>query len=128
MDTDALFLGLDSSTQALKASLLDADLRVLAELEVRFDSDLAHFGTRGGVLYGPDGSGEVFSPVLQPVEALDLLFDRIKDAQWEVGRIRGVSAAGQVCPSPVINPSNMRACTGRKRRPTSCPLWTLPSL
>lgn len=96
MSTDALFLGLDSSTQALKASLLDADLRVLSELEVRFDNDLAHFGTKGGVLKGPHGSGEVFSPVMQPVEALDLLCERIKQAGWDVGRIRAISAAGQV--------------------------------
>lgn len=92
---DALFLGLDSSTQALKASLLSSDLSVVAELEVRFDADLAHFGTRGGVLHGPEGSGEVFSPVLQPVEALDLLCERMKAAQWDLSRIRAISAAGQ---------------------------------
>lgn len=90
-----LFLGLDSSTQALKASLLSPTLEVVAELEVRFDSDLSHFGTKGGVLHGPQGSGEVFSPVLQPVEAIDLLFERIKAAGWDVGRVRGVAAAGQ---------------------------------
>lgn len=95
-DTAPLFLGLDSSTQALKASLLSASLRVLSELEVRFDTDLAHFDTRGGVLHGPEGSGEVFSPVTQPVEALDMLCERIKAAGWDVSRIRGISAAGQV--------------------------------
>ncbi|CAK9782741.1 putative xylulokinase [Cutaneotrichosporon oleaginosum] len=92
---DCLFLGLDSSTQALKASLLDEDLRVLSEAEVRFDADLSHFKTRGGVLHGPEGSGEVFSPVMQPVEALDLLLDRMKAAKWPLGKIKAVSAAGQ---------------------------------
>lgn len=96
-----LFLGLDSSTQALKASLLDEQLRVLSELTVRFDDDLAHFGTRGGVLLGD--KGEVFSPVMQPVEALDMLLDRMRDARWPVERIRAVSAAGQVStPSLVL--------------------------
>ncbi|KAL1406225.1 hypothetical protein Q8F55_007916 [Vanrija albida] len=90
-----LFLGLDCSTQALKASLLDADLRVLSELEVRFDADLPHHSTRGGVLHGPEGSGRVFSPVLQPLEALDLLLERIAKAGWDVGAVRAVSAAGQ---------------------------------
>lgn len=94
--TEPLFLGLDSSTQALKASLLTASLQVVSELEVRFDADLPQFNTRGGVLKGPEGSGEVFSPVLQPVEALDLLCERIKAAGWDVGRVRAVSAAGQV--------------------------------
>jgi xylulokinase len=95
MSSSQLFLGLDSSTQALKASLLSSTLDVISELEVRFDTDLAHFGTKGGVLHGPAGSGEVFSPVLQPVEALDLLFERIKAAGWDVGSVRGVAAAGQ---------------------------------
>jgi xylulokinase len=95
-DTAPLFLGLDSSTQALKASLLTSTLHVLSELEVRFDADLAHFNTKGGVLHGPEGSGEVFSPVMQPIAAMDMLCDKIKAAGWDVGRIRGVSAAGQV--------------------------------
>ncbi|TXT08657.1 hypothetical protein VHUM_02785 [Vanrija humicola] len=90
-----LFLGLDCSTQALKASLLSAELAVLGELEVRFDADLPAHGTRGGVLHGPEGSGEVFSPVLQPLEALDLLLERIAAAGWDVGAVRAVSAAGQ---------------------------------
>ncbi|GMK57827.1 hypothetical protein CspeluHIS016_0406610 [Cutaneotrichosporon spelunceum] len=90
-----LFLGLDSSTQALKASLLGDDLRVLSEVEVRFDTDLPHFNTRSGVLHGPEGSGQVFSPVMQPIEALDLLLDRVKTARWPVERIKAVSAAGQ---------------------------------
>ncbi len=92
-----LFLGLDCSTQALKASLLSSDLDVLSEIGVRFDEDLPSYGTRGGVLYGPGGSGEVFSPIMQAVEAVDLLFDRIKAAGWKVGDIRGIAAAGQVC-------------------------------
>lgn len=95
MTSGALFLGLDSSTQALKASLLRSDLSVVSEIEVRFDADLAHFSTKGGVLHGPEGSGEVFSPVMQPVEALDLLCERMKAAGWDFGSIRGVSAAGQ---------------------------------
>lgn len=95
MTNGALFLGLDSSTQALKASLLRSDLSVVSEIEVRFDADLAHFNTKGGVLHGPEGSGEVFSPVMQPVEALDLLCERMKAAGWDFGSIRGVSAAGQ---------------------------------
>ena len=90
-----LFLGLDSSTQALKASLLASDLSVLSEVEVRFDVDLAHHGTRGGTLQGEAGSGVVFSPVMLIVEAMDLLFERIKAAQWPVHDVRGVSAAGQ---------------------------------
>jgi hypothetical protein len=96
MQSTDTFLGLDASTQALKASLLSSTLDVLSEIEVRFDRDLPQYGTRGGVLYGPEGSGEVFSPVMILVEAMDLLMDKIKGAGWDVAAIRGVSAAGQV--------------------------------
>ena len=38
--TSAYFVGLDLSTQALKASLLDASLRGVDEVSVRFDVDV----------------------------------------------------------------------------------------
>lgn len=91
-----LFLGLDASTQALKASLLTAELDVISEAAVNFDADLPGLGTKGGVLMGPEGSGEVFSPVEVLPQALDLLMERLKTAGWDVASIRGVSAAGQV--------------------------------
>jgi xylulokinase len=90
------FLGLDASTQSLKASLLSADLDVIRELAVNFDADLPQYHTRGGVLHGAERSGEVFSPVMIIVEAMDLLFERIKKAGWEVDQVRGIAAAGQV--------------------------------
>ncbi|WVR08817.1 hypothetical protein IAU60_005875 [Kwoniella sp. DSM 27419] len=90
----ATFLGLDASTQSLKASLLSETLDVVSECSIHFDTDLAEFKTRGGVLFGDDG--EVFSPVMMLVKAMDLLFDKIKQRGWDVGSIRGVSAAGQL--------------------------------
>lgn len=102
-----LFLGLDASTQALKASLIDANLAVSAEIEVRFDRDLGHYGTKGGTHMGPDGSGIVNSPVMMNVEAIDLLFDRIHRANWPVKRIRGVSAAGQVSAAIIVIMSHL---------------------
>ena len=93
------FLGLDSSTQSLKASLLSSKLDIISELAVNFDADLPSYKTKGGVLHGPDGSGEVFSPVMMIVEAVDVLFERIKKAGWDLGSVRGVASAGQVCTS-----------------------------
>ncbi|ORX34314.1 xylulokinase [Kockovaella imperatae] len=89
------FLGLDASTQALKASLLSNNLDVIDEAAVNFDADIPRFGTSGGVLLGQKGSGEVYSPIMMVVEAMDLLMDRIKQKAWPVGDIRGVAAAGQ---------------------------------
>ncbi len=92
---EPLFIGFDCSTQALKCSLLDSALEVIAELEVRFDRDLPHFKTKGGTLTGKEGSGEVFSPVMLSVEAIDLLCERMKEKRWPTHRIKAVSAAGQ---------------------------------
>jgi xylulokinase len=50
-----LFLGLDLSTQSLKAVAIDSGLEVACELGVGFDADLPAFGTRGGVHRGADG-------------------------------------------------------------------------
>ena len=94
MPDSPYFLGLDASTQALKASLLSADLDIISEVAVNFDADLPHYKTKGGVHIGQDG--EVNSPVLMAVEAFDVLFSRIKEKGWDVGRVMGVSAAGQV--------------------------------
>ncbi|PWN21951.1 putative XKS1-xylulokinase [Microstroma glucosiphilum] len=90
-----LFLGLDLSTQALKASLLDGSLHVLAEVAVNFDAELPEYGTKGGVLLGPEGSGQVFSPVMLAVASFDRLAEKIEAESWPVERIRAVSAAGQ---------------------------------
>jgi xylulokinase len=89
-----MFLGLDGSTQALKASLLTSTLDVRRELAVNFDADLPHYKTKGGVHHGPDG--QVNSPVEMVIEAFDLLFGRMKDEGWPLSDIMGVAAAGQV--------------------------------
>lgn len=92
--TEPMFLGLDASTQALKASLLTYNLDVRKELAVNFDSDLPHYKTKGGVHHGPDG--QVHSPVEMVIEAFDLLFGRMKDAGWPLDTVGGIAAAGQV--------------------------------
>ncbi|WFD24749.1 xylulokinase [Malassezia equina] len=96
----ALFLGLDLSTQALKASLLDEHLCGIDEAQVRFDDDLSHFGTQGGIL--PRGHAildeqeAAGSPAVMYLAALDKLWDRIAyERQWPLDRIAAISAAGQ---------------------------------
>jgi xylulokinase len=89
-----MFLGLDASTQALKASLLTSTLDVRLECAVNFDADLPHYKTKGGVHHGPDG--QVNSPVEMVIEAFDLLFGKMKDQGWPLEDIMGVAAAGQV--------------------------------
>jgi len=95
MADEPLFLGLDLSTQQLKAVLIDEDSVVVSECAVGFDRDLPHYGTTNGAIRGPD-EGEVTSPVAMWLEAMDLLFQRMKDAGVKMGSIRAVSGAGQV--------------------------------
>ena len=96
----ALFLGLDLSTQALKASLLDEHLCGIDEVQVRFDDDLPRFETQGGIL--PRGHAlldepdAACSPAVMYLAALDKLWDRISyERNWPIDRIAAISAAGQ---------------------------------
>ena len=45
---------------------------------VHFDSDLPHYGTRGGVRRDPAERGRIVSPPLMWAEALDLLLARLR--------------------------------------------------
>ncbi|KAF9475005.1 D-xylulose kinase [Pholiota conissans] len=89
-----LFLGLDLSTQQLKAVLLDEDSQVVHEAAVHFDRDLPHHGTTNGAIKGPD-EGEVTSPVKMWLEAIDLLCQRLKDDNIDFSVIVAISGAGQ---------------------------------
>lgn len=104
MSTEPQFLGLDASTQSLKASLLSSNLDVLRECAINFDADLPAYKTKGGVMFGPQGSGEVYSPVQMIVEAMDVLMEKMRGEGWDFSRVRGVSAAGQVSTSALLGP------------------------
>ncbi|KAL6307247.1 actin-like ATPase domain-containing protein [Sparassis latifolia] len=93
-NSSPLFLGLDLSTQGLKAVLISEDSRVVHESAVHFDVDLPHFGTTNGAIRGP-APGEVTSPVLMWLEAFDLLMERMKSAGVEFNRILAISGDGQ---------------------------------
>ncbi|CAN6352513.1 unnamed protein product [Urochloa humidicola] len=91
---DSLFLGLDCSTQSLKATVLDAGLGVVATDSVHFDTDLPHYGTRGGVRRDPAEPGRIVSPPLMWAEALDLLLARLR-RRADLRRVAAVSGSAQ---------------------------------
>ena len=93
--SEPLFLGLDLSTQQLKALLLDEKAAVLHSFAIGYDKDLPHYGTTNGAIYSPR-DGQVTSPVAMWVEALDLILKRIRDAGVDFSQVRAVSGAGQV--------------------------------
>ncbi|KAH9848489.1 D-xylulose kinase [Lenzites betulinus] len=91
---DPLFLGLDLSTQGLKAVLIDEDGAPVHESAVHFDRDLPSYGTTNGAIRGP-GPGEVTSPVQMWLDAYDLIMERMRVAGVDFARILGVSGDGQ---------------------------------
>jgi sugar (pentulose or hexulose) kinase len=96
-----MFLGLDLSTQQLKAVVLDKHSKVVHRIAVNFDRDLPHYGTTNGAVRGPD-EGEVTSPVQMWLEAVDLLFARLHGAGVDLGAVVAVSGAGQVRVSATV--------------------------
>jgi len=94
MSVDRLFLGLDSSTQGLKATVITEDLTVFYEAAVSYDQDLPQFETNGGVYRDSDGQ-TVTSPPLMWVGALDLLLEKMNDENVPVSRIAAISGSGQ---------------------------------
>lgn len=94
MSGGKFFLGLDLSTQSLKATIIDEKLDVICEESVNFDADLPEFGTKGGVHCHEDGL-TVTSPSLMWVAALDILLERMKEKKVPFGKVAAVSGSGQ---------------------------------
>ena len=135
MSTSPLFLGLDLSTQQLKAILLSQHSTIVHEASVHFDRDLPHYGTINGAVRGP-AFGEVTSPVQMWLEAIDLLFQRLKADKVDFSAIAAISGAGQVCHLSLsilaivclMCYSNMAQCTGQTKLLLVYPIWILPNL
>lgn len=92
MSTGPLFLGLDSSTQSLKAVVIDSSLKVVGEADVNFDADFPSYGTSGGVHKQEDGT--VTSPTLLWIDALDTVLGKLK-GKVDFSQIAAVSGSGQ---------------------------------
>ena len=91
----AYFLGLDSSTQSLSALIIDTDGgRVVADRSISFGERLPQYKSPHGFLPTEDPRVRHSDPLMW-VEALDLLLAELRAAGLDLGRIRGVSGAGQ---------------------------------
>ncbi|GJW48505.1 xylulose kinase [Tanacetum coccineum] len=93
---DALFLGFDSSTQSLKATVLDSNFCIVTSELVNFDSELPHYKTKDGVYRDPSVNGRIVSPTLMWIEALDLILQRLQDSKkLDFKKVVAVSGSGQ---------------------------------
>lgn len=92
---DSLFLGFDSSTQSLKATVLDSNLNIVNSEQIHFDSDLPHYKTKDGVYRDPSDNGRIVSPTLMWVEALDVVLQKLSESGLDFGKVAAVSGSGQ---------------------------------
>ncbi|XP_059636277.1 xylulose kinase 2-like [Cornus florida] len=92
---DSLFLGFDSSTQSIKATVLDANLNIVSSEIVNFDSELPHYKTKDGVYRDPSVNGRIVSPTLMWVEALEIILQRLQKSNLDFGKIAAISGSGQ---------------------------------
>jgi len=102
---DALYLGLDCSTQSLSAVVLEAsngNHRVVLEQSLAFDDALPHYGTRHGVLPPRDPAVAQSSPVMW-VEALDRLLAQLAGSGLDLRRLAALSGAAQQHGSVYLN-------------------------
>jgi len=130
----SLFLGLDSSTQGLKATVINSSLKVVCECSVNFDSDLPEYGTDGGVHHGKDGL-TVTAPAIMWAEALDLLLGKMKKQKVPIENIVAIAGSGQQHGSVWLKKGALKALKGLnpsrtiKEQLTNCfsvedsPIW-----
>nr|CAD7434366.1 unnamed protein product [Timema monikensis] len=78
----------------LKGVIINNNLQILHETQVRFDADLPEFRTHGGVVATEDGH-TITAPTLLWVKALDLLLDQMKLAGADYMNITAISGTAQ---------------------------------
>ncbi|TYZ63891.1 hypothetical protein PybrP1_006254 [[Pythium] brassicae (nom. inval.)] len=95
---DALFLGLDCSTQSMSAVVTDLHGVVVHECVLSFDKDFPAYGTTNGVLRHKDECDRdvVEIPSLLFVDALDAIFAQLAaSGAVDLARVASVSGSAQ---------------------------------
>ncbi len=90
---DALYLGLDSSTQGLKATAINRKFDIVSSFAINYQKDLPHYNLKNGV--HASANNVVTQPTLMYLEALDLLLSNMKSKGFPFGRVVAVSGSGQ---------------------------------
>lgn len=97
------YLGLDSSTQSMSAIVIDAQSGdVVYSKSINFGESLPQYKSPSGYLANSDSS-VVHSDPLMWLEALDLLFKKMKDEGFNFSEVEGISGSGQQHGSVYLN-------------------------
>ena len=90
-----LFAGIDSSTQSTKLIIIDFDTKeVIYNDSVIYDTDLSKYNTKNGVIQNL-GKGVSESNPGMWIEALEILFTRLKESTIPQQNINAISVSGQ---------------------------------
>lgn len=91
----SLFAGIDSSTQSTKLVVIDWDAQQIIHIDsINYDQDLPNYGTKNGVIQGlPYGCSE--SDPQMWLDAVVLLFKRLRQSNVRIDQIRAISVSGQ---------------------------------
>ncbi|ODQ67987.1 actin-like ATPase domain-containing protein [Nadsonia fulvescens var. elongata DSM 6958] len=88
-----LYIGLDLSTQQLKAAVINQNLQTLDIAKVEFEVDLPKYKTKKGVY---QNGKEIVAPVAMWLDAIDLVFERLsQNKRVDMSHIQGISGACQ---------------------------------
>ena len=104
----AYSLGIDSSTQSMSAIVIDLDNDdVICEYSVNFGDQLPQYNSPNGFFYG-ESQSEVYSNPLMWLDAIDLLFTKLKDS-CDLSKVKTISGAGQQHGSVYLNSNWFKA-------------------
>ena len=99
----ALYLGFDSSTQGLKAVIIDPTQgKIVCAKSVNYGKDLPSFVCPGGVLENPDPLVKHADPLLW-LAAMDLLLQRLQSDGAPLDKVAAIGGAGQQHGSVYLN-------------------------
>jgi xylulokinase len=99
-----LYLGLDSSTQGLKAEIINTETAEIISESVNFGQELPEYKSPSGVLDNPDPLVCHANPMMW-LAALDLLLEKLVKNGAPLGDIEGISGSGQQHGSVYLNNS-----------------------
>ena len=98
----AYSLGIDGSTQSMSAIVIDLDNNdVVCECTINFGERLPVYDSPNGFFKGKTSS-EVYSNPLMWLDAIDLLFNELKDS-CDLRKVKAISGAGQQHGSVYLN-------------------------
>ncbi|MDD5699383.1 MAG: FGGY family carbohydrate kinase [Victivallaceae bacterium] len=114
----AIFLGLDSSTQGLKAELINTEAgKIICSCGVNFGNDLPEYQCPSGFLENSDPLIRHADPLVWAA-ALDLLFERLAAAGAPLAQVAGISGSGQQHGSVYLNESFSAVLAGLETEKT----------